>query len=72
MWLQGHMGPMQPAGSGLWVQMSPTGELIQASHLHHRGGISGSSPKAYHLDPMTVSNSMVLLLHQPVEEVGVG
>lgn len=72
MWLQGHMGLMQPAGSGLWVQTSPTGELIQASHLHHQGGISGSNLKAYHLVLKMVFNCMVLLHHQPAEEVGAG
>ncbi|KAL6983466.1 hypothetical protein U1Q18_016852 [Sarracenia purpurea var. burkii] len=68
----GHMDLMQLAGSGPWVQTSPTGELIQASHLHRRDGISGSNLKGYHLALMMAFNCMVLLHRRTVEEAEAG
>ena len=70
-WLQGHMDLMQSVGNGPLVQMSPTGKLMHAPHLHHQGGIYGSNLKAHHLVLMMVIRCTVLY-HRTVEEVGAG
>lgn len=66
------MGPMQPAGNGQWVHMSPTGEPIQVFHLPHQDGISASSLKDHHSALKRVVSYMARPHHLTVEKVEAG
>lgn len=72
MWLQGHMGQMQPVETGPWALMSLIGKLIQVSRHPLQDGISIFNPMGCHTVHMMGVNCMNLLHLQTAKKVGAG